>query len=668
MRLAVLAVVLGASISAVQASQSGDPSGRSAQVPSPSTESIAGAYDQFLLAQELESDDKPDEAVAAYKRAMALDPGAGSIPAELAGLYLRQRKTQDALALGEQALALDPDNREAHRVVGMAYASLVGGPPGTRPSTSVAKTDPNVAQAIKHLEAAMAHVVGDADPSVGATLARLYGRAGAYDKAIALLTDLMNQQPGWQNGALLLAQMLSDAGRNAEAVAYLEQAATANPALYPSLADAYERAHRWSDAADAYGKAIERSPRNLEWKTRLARVLYNKGDYASLAKARTALGEVLTAAPNDEQALYLMSQVQRRLGNFDGAETSARRIIAQNSKSPWGYHALAQALEGRRRYQAVIDDLRDVVTEFRSAPAGDAEFELALLLPDLGFAYQELGAYDKAIAAFEEARKISPDDAGAAGNLVAANIAGKRYSRAVELAQQARARYPDDLRLAALQAQALRQSGKVEQGLTLLEGVVRTHVDDPAAYITLGRLYLDADRQPQAIKLLQEAQQKFPGNTSIAFELGAAFDHGSRFVDAEAAFRSVLAREPDNAAALNYLGYMLAERGERLDESVTYLKKALELEPDNGSYLDSLGWAYFKSDRLDLAEENLKRAADQLQANSVVQDHYGELLFKLGRYQDAIAAWTRALNGDGEEVNRSALDRKIRLARQKIDK
>src|SRR5207248_6713032 len=104
-----------------------------------------------------------------------------------------------------------------------------------------------------------------------------------------------------------------------------------------------------------------------------------------------------------------------------------------------------------------------------------------------------------------------------------------------------------------------------------------------------------------------------------------------KFADAESAFRRVLDRDPENATALNYLGYMLAERGERLDESVRYLKKALQIEPENGSFLDSLGWAYFKSDKLDLAEENLRRAADQLKNNAVIQEHYGEVLFKLGR-------------------------------------
>jgi tetratricopeptide (TPR) repeat protein len=111
---------------------------------------------------------------------------------------------------------------------------------------------------------------------------------------------------------------------------------------------------------------------------------------------------------------------------------------------------------------------------------------------------------------------------------------------------------------------------------------------------------------------------------------------------------------------------MLADRGERLDESVTYLKKALQIDPENGSYLDSLGWAYFKGNKLDLAAENLKRAADQLRTNSVIQDHYAEVLFKLGRYDEAIAAWTRALAGDGDSIDRPGIDRKIRSAQQKL--
>jgi tetratricopeptide (TPR) repeat protein len=113
---------------------------------------------------------------------------------------------------------------------------------------------------------------------------------------------------------------------------------------------------------------------------------------------------------------------------------------------------------------------------------------------------------------------------------------------------------------------------------------------------------------------------------------------------------------------------MLAERGERLDESVSFVKKALQLEPENGSFLDSLGWAYFKADKLDLAEDSLRRAAEQLQTNSVIQDHYGEVLLKLGRLDEAIAAFTRALAGDGDSIDRGDIDKKIRAAKQKLNK
>src|SRR4029079_14142704 len=126
-----------------------------------------------------------------------------------------------------------------------------------------------------------------------------------------------------------------------------------------------------------------------------------------------------------------------------------------------------------------------------------------------------------------------------------------------------------------------------------------------------------------------------------------------------------ITKDPENAAALNYLGYMLAERGERLNESVDYIKRALAIDPENGSYLDSIGWAYYKDGKLDLAVEHLKRAADQLTTNSVVQDHYGDVLFRLGRYNEAIAAWSKALSGDREDVDHGGIDRKIKSAKQK---
>jgi Flp pilus assembly protein TadD len=122
---------------------------------------------------------------------------------------------------------------------------------------------------------------------------------------------------------------------------------------------------------------------------------------------------------------------------------------------------------------------------------------------------------------------------------------------------------------------------------------------------------------------------------------------------------------PAEADVLNYLGYMLADRGVRLDESVKLISRALEIDPDNPSYLDSLGWAHFKRGDLAQAESYLSKAAHGLPRNSVVQDHYGDLLAKRGRSADAIAAWSKALDGDGEDIAKPAVEKKIRDAKSR---
>jgi len=668
MKLAVVIAACGVSITlaadaraGMQAAQRGS---RPAPAPSPSSDKIADAYAQFMLGHRFEENEDETAAIVAYKRAMELDPTAAEIPAQLAGLYLKESKVQEAMAAANTALKIAPDNREANRVLGTIYAALSESGQGGRGAD---QAEANLTKAIHHFELALEGAVAESDPNVRATLARLYIRNNSYEKAIPLLTDLVNQEPGWQDGPVMLVEAYSGAGRSRDAIAWLEERTATDPRMLPALADFYERERQWSDAADAYARALQRAPRDQAMKSRYASALMNAGGRANIEKARTALSELAAAARTpDARTLYLLSQAQRRLGEFKEAEASARKVIAQNMRSPWGYYALAEALEGRRQYQSVVDELAPVVAANRTKDA--ATFDIGILLPHLGFAYQELGQHDKAIAAFEEARKLAPDDPATAGYVIEANIAAKKYPAAIEAAKSALSQQPDDLRLTRLLAQALRQSGKADQGIALLEEAIKHHEDDPVAYISLAQAYSDADRGPQALKVLQDAQGRFPSDDGIAFELGSVFDKQKKFAEAESAFRQVLARDPENAIALNYLGYMLAERGERLDESVGYLKRALQVEPENPSYLDSLGWAYFKADKLDLAETNLKRAADQLKTNSVIQEHYGQVLFKLGRYDEAIAAWTRALAGDGDSIDKADVDRKIKAAKQKLPK
>jgi tetratricopeptide (TPR) repeat protein len=675
MKLRVLAAVLSLSAALAGAAPA------AAQTPSPAqADRGAEAYAQFLLGRHLETADDIDGAIAAFKRAAQLDPQAGDVVAELAGLYMRQNRLEEAITAGDQAIKIASANREAHRVLGIVYATLVEGArrQSGRNQPSPASLADNLNKAIQHLEQAIDRQT-DADPNVRATLSRLYLTSGAFDKAIPLLVDLVNQEPGWSDGPSLLAQAYASAGRDADAIAWLERAAADDPELFTTLAGFYERGRRWNDAAEAYAHALAAQPRSSDLKAQYAAALMNVGGQDALGKARDLLAEVVAARPADTRSLFQLSQAQRRLGDLTASEASARRLITQNARSPMGYYALAMALEERRQYQAVVDALAPAVADLRTRAGSNANGSdsaggngqansVGLLLPHLGFAYQELGNYDKAIATFEEAHKLAPADAAITAYLAQANLSGKKYAAAIEIARKARAENAGDLRLARLEAQALRQSGKADEAVSVLQDFVKTQGDNPESYVALAQLYSEAKRGTEAVKVLQDAQTKFPGDTTIGFELGAVFDKQKKFADAESAFRQVLSKEPDNAPALNYLGYMLAERGERLNESVDFLKKALTIEPENGSYLDSLGWAYYKSDKLDLARDNLERAADQLKANSVIQDHYGDVLFKLSRYDEAIVAWTRALSGDSDSIDRPTIDKKIKSAKQKLGK
>ena len=161
------------------------------------------------------------------------------------------------------------------------------------------------------------------------------------------------------------------------------------------------------------------------------------------------LSEVVATRPTDARVLYMLSQAERRSGNFSAAEATARRVIAaQNGKSPFGYYALAEALEERRDYSAVVAALTPAVAAIREQ-AGDNAADLSMLLPHLGFAHQALGEHDKAIAVFEEAHRLAPKDPAVTGYLVEANIAAKKYGAAVDLAKQGLEASPGDLAVGA---------------------------------------------------------------------------------------------------------------------------------------------------------------------------------------------------------------------------
>ena len=144
--------------------------------------------------------------------------------------------------------------------------------------------------------------------------------------------------------------------------------------------------------------------------------------------------------------------------------------------------------------------------------------------------------------------------------------------------------------------------------------------------------------------------------------LANVYEAAGRLDEAEKELRRLMSADPLNADAMNSLGYMLADRGLRLPEAVDLAERAVKIEPANPAYLDTLGWALFKQGRTEEAAAPLGKAATTLTGNSVIQDHHGDVLAKRGRTAEAIAAWERALAGDGEQIDRAAIEKKIKAA------
>ena len=114
---------------------------------------------------------------------------------------------------------------------------------------------------------------------------------------------------------------------------------------------------------------------------------------------------------------------------------------------------------------------------------------------------------------------------------------------------------------------------------------------------------------------------------------------------------SVLAIDPeDGLGTLNYLGYMWADRGEKLDQALELIQRAVALEPDNGAYVDSLGWAYFRLGRLSEARHHLEEAARLIPEDATILEHLGDLYVALEIPDKARELYRRALAMDDDNV------------------
>ena len=614
----------------------------------------AEAYRLFLHGRYLENEGDAEGALRAYRDAAAIDTESGELLAELASVHARSNRNDEAIAAAQEALERDPENRSAHRILGLIFAARASEGSGDMERARAA---------VGHLEQARGTLLPDFN--VEMTLARLYLGTGAAEQAVELLEALREDAPGMSEVGMLLARAYQQSGRLDDAVNTLEAVvAGGRPSsrVLRRLAELYGRNGRWSDAVEAYERAVELNPRSARTRRELANALL-RADRP--ARARDELVELVGLRPDDALALYLLSEVELELLNFDAAEQAARQLVDIEPGSYRGAAALAEVYGQKREHHRVVEVLAPLLEN-----PDDSELrpdQIAGLLGRVGFAHEQLKDYEAASRVYERGVELVPSSLAFSGRLAQAYIDASRLDDARRVLADVREQHADSLTLARLEARVLGDGGDVDGGAELLRQALATRTEQPRAYLALAGHYSHYARYAEAIDLLEAAARDFPDSIAILFRLGAVLEQSGRATDAERRFRRILELNPEHDATLNYLGYMLADSGERLEESVMLLERAIESDPYNGAYLDSLGWAYFKLDRLDRAEPLLQQASEQMAWNSVIQDHLGDLMLRLERYADAIAAWERALAGDGHEVERAAIERKIGDARRRLN-
>jgi len=646
---------LSAAASAKADAASGREGGQTAAVP---VDAKAQAFYEFMMARRLEAAGDVAGSMASLQRAQKLDPDSAEIAAEMAGAHARQEQAAPAILQAKLALKLDADNVEAHHVLAQVYsgwAEGAGALPGGETQAGARL------KAIEHLVAIQKTPLMAVDPNLQMTLGRLQLRAGKTADAVPILERVAAQAPWAAEPLVLLYEAYAASGKVDEAEAALLGAAQISPRYWAQLAQFYERRNKWTDAVSAYEEAVKalRQP-NRDLQLRLVAALLNVADGAP--RATTVLAELLKANPSDVRALSLLSSVERTAGNLVGAEAAARKIMTADPANVTGLSALVPILFDRYDFKQVVDVVAPFAKDSLARSKG-REIEGAAVLIQLGIAQQQLAQWDAAIAAFTSAKALTPRDSDLDAYLVQVHLAARRFDRAEVIARENLARNPEQPRMVRLRAQALAKGGKPAEALQLMEAGVATNPTSREYVVGLADLYAEQKRTDDAVRMIEQARKTFGDDEVLSMRLVNAYETGGRLAEAEKELRRLMAGDPLNASALNSLSYMLADRGLRLAEAVDLAQRAVKIEPDNPSYLDTLGWALFKQGKADEADAPLGKAAAVLTANSVIQDHHGDVLARRGRHAEAVAAWERALAGDGEQIDRGAIEKKIRAAR-----
>jgi tetratricopeptide (TPR) repeat protein len=645
----------------------------------------ASAYYHYALAHSYEematTYGRPEYATRAieeYKLALNADPESPYLNAHLAELYFQTGRVRDAISAAQDEIKKNPENLEAHKLLGRIYLRSLGNMQNGGPSDQVMKLaidqylqivrlDPNNTE--NHL-----------------LLGRLYTLNHDTIHAEEQFKAAQKIDPDSEDVVLNIAGLYSEQGDNTRAIQVLSalpEDDQTSKTLF-ALGQTYDQIKDTKNALIAYQKALDLDPDNLDVERALAQDQLTEGhDDAALKSFK----DVAAGDSSDAQSLLRIAEIERRHGRYEEALASLKKAKEIDSESleisfneALTYDALGQYDQATQILEKLVSDSEHVTGQYTDGEKNNR----SIFLDRLANVYDEQGKTDQAVATYQKMADLGGDYIlRGYENIVNTYRDAHEYDKATAASREAVAKVAknkDASRDAKLMLAAqLADTGKADEGVAMAKSLLNGTHDDRAVYLRLAEIDTRLRRWKDAGEAIDKADTysaKPEDKIYIYFLRGTLEERQKHYDEAETQFRKLLEIDPNNSLTLNYLGYMMADRGVHLNEALGMIKKAVQLDPQNYAYLDSLGWAYYKLGQYTLSEENLTKAVARNNTDPTVHDHLGELYEKTNRLKLAAAQWEQSLNqysrtvtadadpGDVSKVQKKLDSARVRLAKE----
>ncbi|PYQ44687.1 MAG: hypothetical protein DMG99_03350 [Acidobacteria bacterium] len=678
-RLSLMMIAV-ASVAVAQTSQRSEasPEPKPAQPTQPVQHKVdkASAYYHYTLAHMYEEmvtaygrSDLAAKATEEYRQAIEADPSSEFLTSALAELYVKTGRIADAVREAQDIIKRDPKNLEAHKLLGRIYLRSLGDMPGGSGSDNILKLAIDQYEQITKLDPTSVddHLL----------LGRLYRLNNDLQKAEGELQTAIKLDPNSEEAVTTLAMLYTDEGDTAHALKVLSSIpdSARSAKLYSALGAAYEQRKDYKNAIDAYKHAIVLDRDNLDAIRGLAENEMNDGQLEAALEQYKVIAD---SNPEDAQTYVRMADIYRRQGKYDQALENLKRaetLVPDTMDVPYSIAAVYQA---QGRYDEAAKILQDLIKKTEKSETGTSQADRnnrAIFVERLGMIYREQENYTAAVETFRKMLTLGDENARSGyQEIIDTYRDAKQWPQATAAAKEAIQKLPNDRDLRMVLDAQLADTGQLDQAVADMRSMLKGGAEDRDVYVRLGIVYTRAKQWNDALQALAKAEEvstKADDKAYVLFLRGDLYQRQKNFDAAEVEFKKVLSMtpptDPQAAATLNYLGYMNADRGVKLEESLNLIKQALTFEPNNPAYLDSVGWAYFKLGKYDLAEDNLNKAASHMGSDPTVQEHLGDLYQKTGRLKLAAAHWDRAVQEWNRTVPAEQDSEAFAKVQQKLD-